>query len=124
MIQYIYEEYRQMVQDPLVLIFFTCIIADFITGLASAWYQKEIDSRVGIRGTLRHLMIVIVLLLFYPYLGIFDLTALAYPFILTFIAQYGVSIIENLAEMDVEVPSDLAKHLRRLKVQDERDGDE
>ena len=72
MFSVIYAEYTQMFQNPLVLIFFTCIFADFVTGLVSAWYTKTLDSRVGIRGTIRHGMLATVFILFYPYLGVFN----------------------------------------------------
>lgn len=119
MIKLLYAEYSQMVNNPLVLVFFTTILADFLTGLASAWQRGTLDSRVGFKGTAKHLALVIVILLFYPYLGIFDLTALAYPFLLNFIAQYGISILENLGEIGIEVPSDLTRRLHRLKDKEE-----
>lgn len=121
MIKVIYEEYSQMVHNPLILLFFTTIVADFLTGISSAWYRGELDSQIGFRGTSKHLGLTIVVLLFYPYLGIFDLTEISYPFLFNFIGVNGISIIENLDEMGINMPSDLAKHLKRLTEKDKEE---
>lgn len=102
---------------PLMGIFATMQIIDVLMGLSKGFYFKELSSRIMRQGISRkgtHWLIVVVahmvdLILFEGTNSIMLIVLIAY------IANEGLSIIENAAEMDVLVPDELKKHLKQVK---------
>lgn len=102
---------------PLMGIFATMQIIDVLMGLSKGFYFKELSSRIMRQGISRkgtHWLIVVVahmvdLILFEGTNSIMLIVLIAY------IANEGLSIIENAAEMDVLVPDELKRHLKQVK---------
>lgn len=95
------------------------ILADYITGVASAIYNKRLSSKVGLKGILKK----------FSYLGVVALSVVidrllgqANVFrtliIYFFIANDGLSIVENMAEMNIKLPKKLIDILEQLKKED------
>lgn len=111
---------------PLMGIYATMQIIDVLMGIAKGFYFKELSSRIMRQGIYRkgtHWLIVVVahmvdLILFEGTNSMLLIVLIAY------IANEGLSIIENAAEMDVLVPDELKKHLKqvqdRAKTEDEK----
>lgn len=110
---------------PLMGIYATMQIIDVLMGISKGFYFKELSSRIMRQGIYRkgtHWLIVVVahmvdLILFEGINSIMLIVLIAY------IANEGLSIIENAAEMDVLVPDELKRHLKqvqdRAKTEDE-----
>lgn len=102
---------------PLMGIYATMQIIDVLMGISKGFYFKELSSRVMRQGIYRkgtHWLIVVVahmvdLILFEGTDSMLLVVLIAY------IANEGLSIIENAAEMDVLVPDELKKHLKQVK---------
>ena len=102
---------------PLMGIFATMQIIDVLMGISKGFYFKELSSRIMRQGISRkgvHWLIVVVahmvdLILFEGTNSIMLIVLIAY------IANEGLSIVENAAEMDVLIPDELKKRLKQVK---------
>lgn len=109
--------------DKLIYTLIALVTADYITGVVSAVMHKELDSRVGYKGIF-HKIIIFCLV------GVANLLdrnilnsgeVLRTAVILYYIANEGVSIIENAGEIGIPIPKKLLDALQQLKG-DEEDG--
>jgi len=96
-----------------VLVLF--VVMDYITGLIAAWYEKRLDSRVGFRGIAKKILLFVPVAVGYwldVLLGQEILRSLAIFF---YIANEGLSIVENLGRAGVPVPAALGEALEQMK---------
>lgn len=98
--------------ETLFLIFFVAIIADFITAILVAAKFGRLKSRTCSNGMFRSIgeCIVLVMLIFIatyvPGCGLLFST-----FVVGFIFKEGLSIIENLIQLDVWIPESIKRML-------------
>lgn len=94
------------------------IVLDFITGILSAIYNKELESRACLKGIIKkscYFLLVIVahgLDTLVPNDGTFLLRTITIYFL---VANDGLSILENVGECGVEYPDFLKNFLKQLK---------
>ena len=94
------------------------IVLDFITGILSAIYNKELESRACLRGIIKkscYFLLVIVahgLDTLVPNDGTFLLRTITIYFL---VANDGLSILENVGECGVEYPNFLKNFLKQLR---------
>lgn len=100
------------------------IIMDYITGVGAAFKTKTLKSSVGFEGLMKKGAIFLIVILAAQLdritgntAGVFR-TATAF----FFIANEGLSIVENVGEMGVKLPGFIAGALTKLK--DENEGAE
>lgn len=91
------------------------IVFDIITGLAKAWVTKTINSTIGRRGLIEHLIVLVLVVTVYPYLIYIGFEEVATAFIIFFIATYSVSLIENLSAIGVPFPKGLKRRLEKIR---------
>ena len=92
------------------------IALDYISGLMKAYYTKTLSSRIGFRGILKKLgilLLVMVAVLVDKSTG--ESGAIRTLVIYYFVANEGLSIIENLAAAGIPIPNFLKKALKVLK---------
>lgn len=92
------------------------IILDYISGIASAIYNKNLDSKVGLKGILKkfmYLLIVCVSVIIDKIVG--NTGAVRTVVIYFFVANDGLSIIENIGKMGIPLPKKLIDTLNQLK---------
>lgn len=99
----------------LTLIVFVCI--DYLTGVMSAATAQSLSSAVGLKGICKKVLIFLLVgvanfLDNYIFQGA---TPMRDAVIFFYIANEGISILENTAKMGVPVPAPLEKLLLRLK---------
>lgn len=98
--------------ETLFLIFFVGIIVDFMTGILVAAKQGKLKSRTCSNGMFRSIGECIVLSMFIfiaTYIPGFEL--LFSTFVLGFIFKEGLSIVENLVNLDVWIPESIKRML-------------
>ena len=96
------------------------MVLDYVTGLLKAIYNKELSSEIGFKGLIRKITIFIVIATAYVIQGIMgDEIPLREIVILFFIANEGISLIENASEF-VPIP----KKLKDVLIQLRKEGDE
>lgn len=100
------------------------MIIDYITGISKSFVSKKLNSNRGLKGIVKKismLSLVAVAVIIDRSMG--D-TGLVRNFIIYYlVANEGLSIIENLGEMDIIVPDILKDKLEQLKKNTVKDGD-
>lgn len=96
-----------------VLVMFVAM--DYITGLIAAWYEKRLDSRIGFKGIAKKIMLFVPVAVGYwldVLLGQEILRSLAIWF---YLANEGLSMLENLGRCGVPILAPLKDALEQLK---------
>lgn len=102
--------------DIAIQCLFIVMIIDYISGVISAIYNKKLNSKIGFKGILKKAVYILVIIL----AVILD-TLLGQDGILRtiviyfFVANDGISIIENIAEIGIPLPKKLIDTLEQLK---------
>lgn len=103
--------------NGLLIALLAFIITDYITGVAAACVRKKLDSNVGFKGILRKIIILLVVgvanLLDVYVLGANSVLRSAVIFF--YIANEGLSIIENAGECGLPIPKKLREILAQLR---------
>ena len=98
--------------EVLFLIFFGAIVTDFITGVLVAAKQGKLKSRTCSNGMFRSIGECIVLVIFMLIDRLVpELSLILSTFILGFIFKEGLSVVENLVQLDVWVPESIKQML-------------
>ena len=101
--------------DGLLIALLFCIIADYITGVLAALYEKKLNSQVGFKGIIKKVVILIIVALSVEISTITGANSIRDLVICFYIANEGISILENAGRMDVPFLSKLKDLLEQLK---------
>ncbi len=107
--------------DVLLTALLICIVIDYITGICAAIYQGRLNSTTGFRGILKKVVILLVVALAYTVGHIVGVDSVRDLVIGFYIANEGISILENAGRMNVPVCKQLAVILEQLREQTEDD---
>lgn len=102
--------------DNLLLMLLIIMAIDYITGICKAIISKKINSIVGMKGIVKkfgYLLIVVLSVLIDKIIG--DTSAIRVLVIYFFIANEGISILENWALMGLPLPNKLKQIFEQLK---------
>ena len=92
------------------------IIIDYLTGIASAIYNKELSSKTGFKGIIKKFCYLLVVALSVVIDNLLGQSGLIRSLVIYFfVANDGLSIIENMAEMNVKLPQKLIDALEQIK---------
>lgn len=98
---------------------------DILTGVFKAIKQKRLWSRKSMFGYARKVLVLVVIILANVIDQILALNgAVTYATVLFYIANEGLSIVENLAEIGVLVPAGIADKLKKMNEQSSSVSDE
>lgn len=102
---------------PLMGMLVTMQIIDIITGVTKGIYFKELSSRRFNQGIIKKgISWLIVIVAHIVDVILFNGTnSLLLVVLLAYIANDGLSIVENAAEMDILVPDVIKKHLKSVQ---------
>lgn len=107
--------------DKILIVLCTFMALDYLTGVIAAIYQKQLSSSIGFKGLLRKCTIIIVLIvavlldrLLSDGSWVFR-TLVAY----FYIANEGISLIENTTKIGLPVPKKIIDVLAQLKNKEE-----
>lgn len=92
-----------------------CVVADYITGICAAVYEKKLDSRVGYVGILKKVVILTLVALAHIIGQVAGAPAVRDMVIGFYIANEGLSILENAAKMDIKYTEKLKSWLIQLQ---------
>lgn len=108
------------------------MLVDYVTGMAKAWNAGELCSRIGIRGILKKLgyLVIVLAAMGVDYLLRYGMAQVGIhiqvEFLLAAIATVWliinelISILENVAALGVPVPGFLLKLIKKLKTVTEK----
>lgn len=92
------------------------IVIDYLTGIASAIYNKNLSSKIGLKGILKKFCYLLVVALSVVIDNLLGQSGLIRSLVIYFfVANDGLSIIENMAEMNVKLPQKLIDSLEQIK---------
>lgn len=88
---------------------------DYLSGIASAYHNKELSSKVGFKGACKKIMILIICSLAYKIDLLFHANSLiASGAIIYYCCNEALSIIENAIELDLPVPAKLKNAINSM----------
>lgn len=92
------------------------MIIDYLTGISKSYVAKKLNSNKGFRGIVKKLAMLGIVAIAVIIDRLIGDTGLIRTFIIYYlVANEGLSIIENLGEMDIIVPEFLKNKLEQLK---------
>ena len=110
------EAYRRITSVSHYHVFIILVALDIFTGYIKAIITKDIDSKVGLTGILKHLSIVETVLLICPYLWLLGFIKIGLFLIYSISLTYVISIIENLDIIAPgRIPKAFGEFFRRIK---------
>lgn len=108
--------------DGMVLTLIIFMVVDYITGVMLAIQNKRVDSKVGFKGISRK----VLELLFIGMASVLDTyliggnSPMREVIISFYIANEGISVIENSAKLGLPVPKKLVEILTQLKGEEDK----
>ena len=92
------------------------IALDYISGLIKAYCTKTLSSKIGFKGILKKvgILAIVALSVSLDRLG-GDSGAIRTLVIYYFVANEGLSVLENLAEAGIPIPNSIKKALKNIK---------
>lgn len=92
------------------------MIVDYLTGIASAIYNKELSSKIGFKGILKKFSYLCIVTLSVVIDNLTGQSGLIRSLVIYFfVANDGLSIIENMVEMGIKLPQKLIDALEQIK---------
>ena len=92
------------------------ITLDYVSGIIKAYVNKELSSQIGVKGILKKVGILVVVMLSVLIDRVAGETgAIRTLVIYYFVANEGLSILENIGAAGVPIPAKLKKALKALK---------
>ena len=89
---------------------------DYITGILSAFYNKELSSKVGFKGLLKKVFYLVIIALSVRIDNLMGQDNIIRTFVIYyFVANDGLSILENAGELGIKLPKKLYEALDQLK---------
>ena len=101
--------------DAIFWLLVTLIVVDFITGTIKAFFLKDVNSKTGINGLLKHTVVLLIVILMSVIIILTGYNEFKYVVLFFYIFEYAISITENLDKMGVPFPEKLSKSLRQWK---------
>lgn len=92
------------------------IVFDYISGMIKAYHTRTISSKIGFHGILKKVSVLLIVML-----GVLvdrvtgNTGAVRTLVIYYFVANEGLSVIENLGQSGVPIPDSIKKALKALK---------
>lgn len=110
--------------DGFILALIIFIIIDYVTGVISAICNKKLSSAVGFHGILKKIFILLLVAVGNILDGVLGLGGVIRSAVIFFyIANEGISIIENAANIGLPVPQKIRDILEQLKDNSDEDND-
>ena len=91
------------------------MVLDYITGVISAIYNKKVNSKIGFNGILKKMLYLIAIMVASLLDNLLGQQVIRYVVIYFFVANDGISILENIAKCNVKLPQKLIDSLEQLK---------
>ena len=92
------------------------IVIDYLTGVASAIYNKKLSSNIGFKGIIKKFCYLLIVALSVVIDNLTGQSGVIRTLVIYFlVSNDGLSIIENMAELNIKLPSKLIEMLEQIK---------
>lgn len=101
--------------DAVIITLGVFMLADYITGLLKGAIAKKLDSSIGFNGLARKGLIIFVVFMAAQLDAVLGLKVFRSMACVFYIANEGISILENAAAAGVPLPPGLLAYLQKMK---------
>lgn len=103
--------------DTALIVLITFMVLDYMTGVLRGYINKELSSDIGLKGIARKAVIFIVLIVAVSLDRLLNTGTWLFRTLICYfyIANEGLSLIENAISLGVPVPNKLKEALAQLK---------
>ena len=103
--------------DTALIVLVSFMVLDYATGLMRAWINKEVSSDVGLKGIARKAVIFVVLIVAVLLDRLLNTGTWVFRTLICYfyIANEGISLLENCAGLGLPIPDKLKDALVQLK---------
>lgn len=102
--------------DVALICLLIAIVLDYISGMIKAYIKKELSSAIGLKGILKKVGVLIIVMLATLIDRVTGETGAVRTLVIYyFVANEGLSILENLGAVGVPIPAKLKQALKALK---------
>lgn len=105
----------ELMHSMVFWIFISVIVIDIITGKAKALKFHVLDSSIGINGTMKHVVVIIIAITISIFSRIAGLPEFSVGVKLFFVFEYVTSIIENLDVLGIPLPDFITQYFNRIQ---------
>lgn len=110
------EAYSRIARVNHYHIFILAVILDIVSGYAKALVTKDLDSKVGLKGIVKHICIVLLVFITCPYLWLLNKAPVALFLLYSIVITYAISIVENYDAISPgTLPKGISQFFRRTK---------
>ncbi len=99
------------------------VVLDYITGVTAAWYEKKLSSSIGLWGIAKKIILFIPVAMGLCLDNVLSTDILRNIAIWFYIANEGLSILENMGRMGIPIPRPILDALQQLKKKSEPDAE-
>ena len=92
----------------------TLIVLDIITGILVATSNGKLDSKIGLKGLIKHTTIIILVVLMGVVSRLINVQWVSQSFCMFYILQYIFSLLESLNAMGIPFPDWLSNMFNRM----------
>lgn len=92
---------------------------DIILGLINSFINKKLNSKIGLVGVIKHSIVIILLVVFKFITTEYNIDEYYKLFLLFYIIQYSLSILEHVYKMGIPVPKFLVSRLKEYQESEE-----
>lgn len=114
---------KDLSTNPTLLVFIGLVIFDYITGILKSVVWKVTDSSVGLKGLIKHTIVIVSIVAIWGVCGFFEVEEIAFGVTIMYGINYLLSVLENFAVMGIYTPKFLIPKLKaELKRYEEKLG--
>lgn len=108
--------------DIAIAILIIFMVLDYLTGVIVAYQNKTLNSEVGFKGLIKKCMILVILIVAVMLDRLLNTGAWVFRTLVCYfyIANEGISLLENVSNLGVKIPEKLKDALEQLNKEDER----
>lgn len=103
--------------DTAIMVLVTFMVLDYLTGIVRAYINKEVSSAVGLKGIAKKVVIFVVLIVAVLLDRLLNTGMWVFRTLICYfyIANEGISLLENCAGLGLPIPDKLKDALAQLK---------
>lgn len=104
----------RMADNFWIWFFVLAVLFDILTGFAKSMVTHKVTSTKGTDGLIKHSTLLLIVIVLYPLFEVSGFAPVADALVTFYILFYGVSVVENLSQMGLPVPSWAKTYLYKL----------
>lgn len=108
--------------DIAIAILIIFMVLDYLTGVIVAYQNRTLNSEVGFKGLIKKCMILVILIVAVMLDRLLNTGTWVFRTLVCYfyIANEGISLLENVSNLGVKIPEKLKDALEQLNKEDER----